>query len=156
MKVVVMGVSGSGKTVVGEALARRLALPYADGDAFHSEANVAKMANGVALDDLDRAPWLDAVGTWLAEHDGVVSCSALRRAYRDHLRTFAPRAFFVQLNVTEELLRLRIDGRKDHFMPSSLLRSQLALLEPLAPDEQGVQIDNAGETPDEVAAKVPL
>ncbi|MET0283647.1 MAG: gluconokinase [Polyangiales bacterium] len=156
MRIVVMGVSGSGKTVVGEALAKRLNLPYADGDAFHSEGNIAKMAQGVALDDLDRAPWLDAVGAWLAQHQGVVSCSALRRAYRDRLRDFAPDALFVQLNVTEQLLRARIDARKDHFMPSSLLRSQLALLEPLAADENGVQVDNTGQSPAEVAAKVPV
>jgi gluconokinase len=156
VKIVVMGVSGSGKTTVGLALAARLGLPYADGDAFHSAANVAKMHSGIPLDDADRAPWLDAVGAWLAAHDGVMSCSALRRAYRDHLRAFAPGAFFVQLNVDHARLQARLDAREGHFMPSSLLRSQLATLEPLAPDEKGELIDNTGESPAAVAARVPV
>src|SRR4051794_32419507 len=96
--VIVMGVSGSGKSTVGELLARRLGLPYAEADDFHPEANVAKMAAGVALDDADRAPWLDAIAAWLVERDGkggVITCSALRRRYRDRLRADAPGLFFV-------------------------------------------------------------
>ncbi len=156
MQIVVMGVSGSGKTVVGRALAKRLDLPYADGDSFHSAANIAKMKRGVPLDDADRAPWLDAVGQWLESKQGVVSCSALKRAYRDRLRAFAPNAFFVQLNVSEATLRARVEAREHHFMPGSLLKSQLATLEPLAADENGVAIDNTGASPEQVAASVPI
>jgi gluconokinase len=154
MQIVVMGVSGSGKTTVGQALAARLRLPYADGDAFHPQANLTKMASGMPLNDADRAPWLDAVGAWLVAHEGVVSCSALRRAYRDRLRAFAPGAHFVQLNVDPAILKERIDARHGHFMPSSLLHSQLATLEPLAPDEKGVIVDNVGGSPAEVAARL--
>jgi gluconokinase len=156
MQIVVMGVSGSGKTVVGRALAARLGLPYADGDDFHSAANIAKMKSGLPLDDADRAPWLDAVGAWLAERDGVVSCSALRRAYRDRLRCFAPQALFVQLNVDPRVLKERVEARQGHFMPSSLLGSQLATFEPLAPDEHGIILDNTRGTPADVAARVPI
>ncbi|HEX5661754.1 MAG TPA: gluconokinase [Polyangiales bacterium] len=156
MQIVVMGVSGSGKSVVGEALAARLGVPFVDGDSLHSAENVAKMASGTALTDVDRAPWLDAVGAWLAAHQGVVACSALRRTYRDRLRAFAPAARFVQLNVDPQLLKARLDTRQHHFMPSTLLRSQLAIFEPLGTDENGVAVDNTGGTPEEVAARIPV
>ena len=156
MQIVVMGVSGSGKTVVGRALAARLGLPYADGDEFHSPANIAKMKSGVPLDDADRAPWLDAVGAWLAERQGVVSCSALKRAYRDRLRCSVPHALFVQLNVDPKVLQERVEARQGHFMPSSLLPSQLATFEPLALEEHGLIIDNTRGTPTDVAARVPI
>ncbi|MET0341127.1 MAG: gluconokinase [Polyangiales bacterium] len=155
--VVVMGVSGSGKTTVGEALAAHLSVPYADGDDFHSEANVAKMARGEALTDVDRAPWLAAIAAWMrahGEHGGsgaVVSCSALRRAYRDVLSAAAPAAIYLHLTGSEDLLRERVSGRRGHFMPASLLRSQLDALEPLAPDERGVALDVA-RTPDALVA----
>jgi gluconokinase len=141
---VVMGVSGSGKSTVGAALAQRLGVPFADADDFHPEANIAKMTAGEALDDDDRRPWLEAVGRWLAEHDstgGVMSCSALKRSYRDQLRHHAPRVELVHLHGTREVIARRQASRPGHFMPSSLLDSQFATLEPLAPDEHGVVID---------------
>jgi gluconokinase len=140
--VVVMGVSGSGKSTVGAALARRLGVPFADADTFHPRANVAKMAAGKPLDDADRFPWLNAVGQWLAGHeDGVMSCSALRRRYRDQLRSFCPRIEFLQLTGSPELIGRRQAGRPGHFMPSSLVMSQFDALEPLESDEHGVSVD---------------
>ncbi|WP_326822449.1 gluconokinase [Streptosporangium sp. NBC_01756] len=141
---VVMGVTGSGKTTVGAALGQRLRVPYADADDFHSEANVAKMSAGTPLDDSDRLPWLRAIGSWLADHavtGGVVSCSALRRAYRDVLRQSAPAVSFVHLDGPEEVVRRRVAGRPGHFMPESLVASQFATLEPLEPDERGIVLD---------------
>jgi gluconokinase len=139
--VVVMGVTGCGKSTVGAALARRLGVPFADADDFHSQENVAKMAAGVPLDDADRGPWLRAIGAWLAEHadhGAVASCSALKRAYRDVLRAQAPDAFFVHLHGDRETVRRRVAGRAGHFMPSSLVASQFAALEPLDADERGL------------------
>jgi gluconokinase len=141
--VVVMGVSGSGKSTVGAALAQRLGVPFADADDFHPPTNVAKMASGHPLDDSDRRPWLDAVGAWLAAHPdgGVMSCSALKRAYRDQLRSHAPGITFLLLDGTPEVIRRRQADRRGHFMPASLLSSQFSTLEPLAPDEHGLTID---------------
>ncbi|GAB7004053.1 gluconokinase [Nocardioides sp. AN3] len=142
--VVVMGVSGSGKSTVGAALAQRLRVPFVDGDDLHPPENIAKMAAGHALDDLDRHPWLEAVGTWLAAHrssGGVVSCSALKRAYRDQLRQHVPELEVVQLDGTPEVIAARQATRAGHFMPASLLASQFATLEPLAPDERGLVLD---------------
>jgi gluconokinase len=137
-----MGVSGSGKSTVGAALARRLGVPFADADAFHPAANVAKMAAGTPLDDDDRRPWLDAVGQWLADHDdGVMSCSALKRRYRDQLRSHRTDIAFLLLTGSPELIGARQAGRPDHFMPPSLLMSQFDALEPLEPDEYGMTID---------------
>jgi len=144
--VVVMGVAGSGKSAVGAALADRAGWPFRDGDSFHSVANIDKMSHGIPLDDADRAPWLAEVGRWLAAHDGagaVVSCSALKRAYRDRLRAAAPTAVFVHLHGDVDVLYGRLVARPGHFMPPSLLASQLADLEPLAPDEPGVVLDLA-------------
>ena len=141
---VVMGVSGSGKSTVGAALAQRLGIPFADADDFHPPANIAKMTAGEPLDDADRRPWLEAIGDWLADHatdGGVVSCSALKVAYRDQLRTHAPRARFVHLAGSREVIARRQASRPGHFMPASLLDSQFATLEPLAPHEDGVVID---------------
>lgn len=142
--VVVMGVAGSGKTTVGEALARRLQVDYADADDLHDKANVAKMSAGRALDDLDRAAWLHTVGQWLSDHDrtgGVVSCSALRRRYRDILRAAAPRVRFLHLDGDPGVVTRRVAERTGHFMPASLIRSQLDTLEPLQPDENGTTLD---------------
>jgi gluconokinase len=140
--VVVMGVSGSGKSTVGAALARRLGVPFADADAFHPAANVAKMAAGTPLDDDDRRPWLDAVGQWLADHDdGVMSCSALKRRYRDQLRSHRTDIAFLLLTGSPELIGVRQAGRPRHFMPPSLLMSQFDALEPLEPDEYGMTVD---------------
>lgn len=153
--VVVMGVTGSGKSTVGEALAQRLGIPFADADDFHSEANVAKMSAGQALDDEDRLPWLHAIGAWLAERSdtgAVVSCSALKRAYRDVLREHAPDACFVHLHGDRETVRRRVSGRPGHFMPSSLVASQFAALEPLAEDEHGIVLALDAPIDDLVAA----
>ena len=138
-----MGVSGSGKSTVGVTLARRLGVPFADADTFHPRANVAKMAAGEPLTDDDRYPWFDAVGQWLAcHHDGgVMSCSALKRSYRDQLRSHSPQIEFLHLIGSLELIARRQAGRPGHFMPSSLLASQFDALQPLEPDEQGMAID---------------
>jgi len=140
---VVMGVSGSGKSTVGAALAQRLRVPFADADDFHPPANIEKMSAGHPLDDHDRRPWLDAVGTWLADHPdgGVMSCSALKRKYRDQLRHHIGSVEFVLLQGTPDVIRKRQASRPGHFMPPSLLSSQFATLEQLAPDERGVVID---------------
>ena len=138
-----MGVSGSGKSTVGAALAQRLRVPFADADDLHPSANVAKMSRGEALDDEDRFPWLELVGEWLAVHadGGVMSCSALKRKYRDQIRHHAPTVRFLLLEGTREVIGARQASRPGHFMPASLLTSQLAALEPLAPDEDGIVLD---------------
>lgn len=146
--VVVMGVSGSGKSTVGAALAARLGVPFADGDDLHPAANIAKMAAGRPLDDADRRPWLEAVGRWLADHrdrGGVVTCSALKRSYRDLLRRFAPQAELVHLHGRHDVIARRQADRLDHFMPPSLLDSQFAALEPLDTVEAGVVLDVDGD-----------
>jgi gluconokinase len=145
--VVVMGVSGSGKSTVGGLLAERLAVPYAEADDFHPPANIAKMSAGHPLDDADRAPWLDAIAAWITEHGGrggVISCSALKRRYRDRLRAAAPGLFFIHLDGPEELIASRLAARMEHFMPAGLLRSQLEALERLEPDEAGAVIPIEG------------
>ncbi len=152
--VVVMGVAGSGKTTVGAALAQRLCLDYAEADAFHGEASVAKMAAGHPLDDDDRSPWLQAIGQWLAAHDetgGVVSCSALRRRYRDVLRAAAPRVEFLHLDGDPQVVTQRVAERLDHFMPASLVSSQLETLEGLENDETGSRLDLSESVEDIVA-----
>jgi gluconokinase len=139
-----MGVSGSGKSTVGAALAQRLRVPFADADDFHPPANIAKMTAGEALDDDDRHPWLESIGEWLTAHadtGGVMSCSALKRQYRDQLRHHAPTTEFVHLHGTREVIARRQASRPGHFMPASLLDSQFATLEPLAPDEHGQVVD---------------
>lgn len=152
--VVVMGVSGSGKSLVGAALAAATGRPFVDADDLHPLTNVEKMRAGIALVDADRWPWLDAVGAAILAHpDGVVvACSSLRRAYRDRIRATATSAFFIELDGSPELLLERISARVGHFMPPALLESQLALLEPLALDEPGARISIDG-TPDEVVAR---
>ena len=140
--IVVMGVSGSGKSTVGAALAQRLRVPYGDADDFHPEANVAKMTAGHALDDEDRWPWLAAIGEWLAAHDaGVITCSALKRSYRDLLREHRPDVLFVHLHGDREVITRRQATRPGHFMPASLLDSQFETLEPLEGDELGFVVD---------------
>jgi gluconokinase len=140
---VVMGVSGSGKSTVGAALAQRLRVPFADADDLHPPENIAKMTAGEALDDADRYPWLEAVGGWLADHPdgGVMGCSALKRKYRDQLRSHVPGLQFVMLEGSRAVIERRQASRPGHFMPASLLDSQFATLEPLEPDEDGVVLD---------------
>lgn len=145
LHVVVMGVSGCGKTIVAERLGDRLGLRFAEGDAHHPQANVDKMASGQPLTDDDRRPWLEALVAWTRERHSegistVVSCSALRRGYRDVLRAADPETFFVHLHADFDVLAERMRGRA-HFMPISLLESQFDTLEPLADDELGVEVD---------------
>ncbi|MGW1197302.1 gluconokinase [Streptomyces sp. NPDC002536] len=142
--IVVMGVAGTGKTTVGPLVAEALGVPYAEGDDFHPAANIAKMSAGTPLDDTDRAPWLDAIGDWArgrAGLGGVVSCSALKRTYRDRLRAAAPGLVFLHLTGDYELIASRMTARKGHFMTTRLLDSQFATLEPLGADEAGIAVD---------------
>ncbi len=153
--VVVMGVAGTGKTTIGPLLAARLGVPYAEGDDFHPPANIAKMSAGTPLTDEDRWPWLDAIGDWAhgrAGLGGVVSSSALKRAYRDRLRAAAPGVVFVHLTGSRELIEDRMAHRQGHFMPMALLDSQFATLQPLQADEAGVAVDVAG-TPEEITER---
>ncbi|MEO8668914.1 MAG: gluconokinase [Bauldia sp.] len=136
--IVVMGVSGSGKTTIGSEVAARLGLPFRDADEFHPAANVAKMASGVPLTDADRWPWLDAIGAAIHDAAGglVVTCSALKRAYRDRIRAAAGTPVrFVHLDASRAALASRLAKRKGHFFPPSLLDSQLATLERPLPEE---------------------
>ncbi|MTE18339.1 gluconokinase [Streptomyces sp. TRM43335] len=149
-----MGVSGSGKTTVGTALAESLGVPYADADDFHPPSNVEKMTSGVPLTDEDRRPWLDAIAAWLRERGGrggVVTCSALKRRYRDRLREAAPELFFVHLNGSAELIASRMSARKGHFMPPELLKSQIDTLEALEEDEAGAVVPIDGTVEETVA-----
>jgi gluconokinase len=151
--VVVMGVAGTGKTTVGPLVAERLGVPYAEGDDFHPEANIAKMSAGVPLDDTDRWPWLDAIGRWAHGREGlggVVSSSALKRSYRDRLRSAAPGIVFLHLTGDRALIEGRMAARTGHFMPAALLDSQFATLQPLGEDEAGVAVDVAGG-PEDIA-----
>lgn len=151
--IVVMGVAGSGKTTVAALLAGRLGASFAEGDDFHSPANVAKMAAGHALDDDDRWPWLRGIRDWFAAElaagrSAVVPCSALRRSYRDLLGT-AGDVRFVHLTGSYDLLRTRIQGRAGHFMKPEMLDGQLAALEPVGDDEPGFAVD-VGPRPDQI------
>jgi carbohydrate kinase (thermoresistant glucokinase family) len=154
--VVVLGVSGSGKSTVGAIVADRLGVPFVDADTLHSPQNVAKMAAGHPLDDEDRWPWLDRVGERLAQAAAagtglIIACSALKRVYRDAIRARAPQVLFLHLSGGRDILAQRTAHRSGHFMPPSLLDSQLATLEPLGADEDGVVVD-IEQPVDQVAA----
>jgi gluconokinase len=158
LHVIVMGVSGSGKTTVGRALASALGFEFIEGDAFHPATNVEQMAAGTPLTDDDRAPWLNALIDVVRErHERgmgtVLACSALRRAYRDRLRTAVPveESFVLALEAGRGTLGSRLEKRRGHYMPARLLGSQLATLEPLTSDEAGVILD-ATRSPDAVIA----
>jgi gluconokinase len=157
--IVVMGVSGAGKSTVGQILAARLDCPFRDADSFHPPANIAKMKSGQPLDDEDRWPWLGAIAAWIAGHRAagttcVVTCSALKRAYRD-IVTDRQRADvrLVHLEGGFDLIAARLAARKGHFMPPALLRSQFDALEPPAPDEHAIAV-SIDATPGEIAAQV--
>jgi gluconokinase len=146
--VVVMGVSGTGKTTVGQAISDVTGAELLEGDDFHPQANIDKMSAGIPLDDEDRRPWLRALAAEIARletrgRSSVTACSALRRVYRDWLREGYPELFFVHLHAPYEVLLERMRRRTDHFMPPSLLQSQFDTLELLQPDEAGVVIDDS-------------
>lgn len=153
-----MGVSGCGKSAVGQRLATKLGIVFIEGDAWHSAANVAKMAAGIPLTDVDRAAWLATLREKIAaaRTSGaalVLSCSALKRRYRDLLRQGDPSLFFIELDGARELIEQRMRVRLGHFMPTSLLDSQFHDLEPLQPDEQGLRVAIA-DTPDAVTQTI--
>jgi gluconokinase len=154
LRLVLMGVAGSGKTSVGLALAALVGARYLDGDDLHPPANIAKMAAGTALTDADRAPWLAAVGDLLAPPGRrIVGCSALKRSYRDIIRSHAHApVIFVHLAGSRALIGARMAARQGHFMPESLLDSQFATLEPPGPEEGAITVDIALPLPDLVAA----
>lgn len=143
---IVMGVSGSGKSTVAEGLAERLGWPFLEGDTLHPPANVAKMAAGTPLTDDDRWPWLEAIAAWIAAREAegtpsISSCSSLKRAYRDLLRKGAPGVRFVHVAGDQAVLAARLAARQGHFFPAQLLASQFATLEPPDPDEDAVTVD---------------
>jgi gluconokinase len=151
---VIMGVSGSGKSTVGMLLARRLGWPFEEGDSLHPAANVAKMAAGHPLTDEDRWPWLEKVADWADEQleaglSGVITCSALKRSYRDLINRRGTGVDFVYLKVSRAELEARVAHRPGHFMPASLLDSQLEALEEPGDDEPGIRVD-AGPDPSAV------
>jgi gluconokinase len=151
---VIMGVSGGGKSTVAGLLAGRLGWDLAEGDDMHPAANIAKMAAGHPLDDADRWPWLARVAEWIrvrtaVDRPGIVTCSALKRSYRDVLRD--PSVVFVYLAGSRELIARRLAARQGHFMPAALLNSQFADLEPPGPDEHAVTVDITGSPSAEAA-----
>lgn len=156
--VVVMGVAGCGKSTVGAALAERLGAEFLDGDSLHPQANIGKMAAGTPLNDDDRAPWLAEIGRRFTASNValVIACSALKRSYRDIIRSADRSVAFVHLHGTRELLTERMNSRPGHFMPASLLDSQLATLEPLQDDETGAVVDIAKPVEDIVNEVSPV
>lgn len=155
---VVMGVAGTGKTTIGEGLAERFGLPFAEGDGFHSAANKAKMGAGHPLTDEDRWPWLRSLRDWMSQQaaqgrSSVVACSALREVYRDILREADGDVFFVHLVLPEDVNLERLGSRPGHYMKTGMLDSQLSTLEPLAEGEDGIEALNVGE-PAQVVAEV--
>jgi gluconokinase len=155
---VIMGVSGSGKTTIAVLLAARLRWELADADSFHSQANLQKMRSGIALTDEDRWPWLHAIAAWIDEtrragRRGIVTCSALKRSYRDILVGERPDVRLVYLKGDAELIGQRLAKRQGHFMPTALLQSQFEALEEPGPDENPIVVSVAAE-PEAIAARV--
>jgi gluconokinase len=156
--IVLMGVAGVGKSSVMDALAERLRWSTAEGDTLHPASNVEKMAAGIPLTDADRAPWLERIAAWIGEREAersssIVTCSALRRTYRDELRRSHPSVWFVHLVAPEEVIASRMERRGGHFMPPTMLASQLETLEPLQQDEPGWAVD-ALAPPGEIAERI--
>jgi gluconokinase len=148
MHLVLMGISGSGKTTLAERLAEHLQRPYAEADEFHPAANIEKMASGTPLTDEDRWPWLESIRDWMdADENGegtIVTCSALKRSYRDLLRQASGRVVFLHVTSEPAVITDRMEHREGHFMPASLVPSQLATLEKLDADEDGAVLENSG------------
>ncbi|TXN20890.1 gluconokinase [Methylobacterium sp. WL9] len=160
MVLVVMGVSGSGKSTVAELLARRLGWVFVDGDDFHTPEHIARMHTGHALDDADRKPWLALIRAWIdarlaAGTSGVIVCSALRRSYRDALVQDRPDIRIVYLEGSRALIGERLKRRRGHFMPAELLDSQFAALEPPGPEERPITV-GIDDGPDAVAAAIAI
>ena len=152
---IVMGVAGTGKSTLAALLAERLNWELQEGDDLHPPANVAKMSAGIPLDDDDRWPWLDAIAAWIkvktkSGEPGIVTCSALKKSYRDRLR--GPNVIFVFINGPRAVIEARMASRKRHYMPLSLLESQLAALEPPTSDENVLEVDLAAPPEEEAAA----
>ncbi|MEW2331454.1 gluconokinase [Micromonospora chersina] len=159
--VVVMGVSGAGKTTVARGISELTGLRFAEADEFHTEAHVAQMRAGVPLTDADRWPWLRALAGWMADRHAegvstVLTCSALKRAYRDVLRQGPANVEFLHLDGAAQLIRDRLDRRVGHYMPASLFDSQRAILEHLGPDESGVVLEVAAPPEELVRRAVEL
>jgi gluconokinase len=155
--IVLMGVSGCGKSTIGQRLSKKLSWPFRDADSFHPEANIAKMSRGAPLEDEDRWPWLGAIAQWIDERRGagapaIVSCSALRRAYRERIIGARSGVDLVYLKGTVQLIGERLRRRKGHFMPPSLLQSQFAALEEPQRDERPIIVSVAMPPPRVVAA----
>lgn len=154
---IVMGVSGAGKSTVAEALAKTLDWPFQEGDALHPPANVQKMHAGTPLTDADRAPWLDAIKRWIdarvgAGESGLITCSALKRAYRDRLVAGRSAVCILYLKADRDVLEQRVAARNHPFMPASLLQSQVATLEEPAADEHAITVRVDGELAQTLAA----
>ena len=154
----ITGVSGSGKSTIGSLLASRLGWTYAEADAFHPDRNIAKMAAGHPLDDADREPWLDAIGAWIdattrAGRPAVVTCSALKRAYRDKLRKGRPNVRLIYLDADQQIVGGRLAARSGHFFPAQLLASQFQDLQRPDPDEHALVVD-VSATPEEIVDRL--
>lgn len=156
MKIVLMGVTGCGKTTVGTVLAEKLGITFIDSDHLHSELNKKKMSSGIPLNDSDRQPWLQAVSDTLQRHENIiVACSALKKSYREKILAGAPTAYFIHLVGSQELISSRLSKRSHEFMPIELLDSQFEILEPLEQSEAGKVIEisqSIGEIVDEITA----
>jgi gluconokinase len=154
MYFIIMGVAGSGKTTIASKLASRLTLPFKDADSFHPPENVAKMSRGEPLNDDDRQPWLEAIVDYINTHENVVvTCSALKQKYRTTLKKAKPQGRIIYLHGSEELIFSRMSARKDHFMPLSLLKSQLATLEIPTSDENILTVSIEGSE-DEIVDRI--
>jgi len=142
--IVIGGVSGSGKSTIGEKTASAIDAKFIDGDSLHPQSNINKMSAGIPLSDEDRIPWLNSIALALLENKAVgivVACSALKRSYRDQIRETVPDVFFVLLNGSRDLLLSRLESRSSHFMPSTLLDSQMVIYQRLSEDERGIEVD---------------